>query len=475
MIDLFCGAGGTTTGAEMSGICKVIAAVNHDPVCIESHNENHPDVMHFQEDIRTLDLSALIAHTNEMRRRYPEAQLILWASLECTNFSRAKGGLPRDADSRTLADHLPRYVQQLNPDYIQIENVEEFMSWGDLDDNGRPCSRYEGREFLRWCNDMCALGYRFSHRLINSADFGAYTSRKRLFGCFAKPGMPILFPEPTHAKNPGMFGGQPWKPVREVLDLNDYGKSIFNRQIPLVDKTIRRIMNGLKKHVPPAPMLMTCTSPGFCKSIDEPCGTLTTSPQKALVTPMLINYYGNGNCTSVKSPCGTITTKDRHGLVTPVYWVDYNYSGVKNGYSVEAPLWALTANPKASLCTAFIVNPQFNNTGSSINAPCPTIIATQKSRPLALSVVEYGAPAFIDNSSDSEAMVQLKALCRDLGIGDIFFRMLKVEELKTIQGFPKDYNLKGSKADQKKQVGNSVVPKVVTAWLHAMANIQVSA
>ena len=64
-----------------------------------------------------------------MRVKYPNALVVLWASLECTNFSKAKGGRPRDADSRTLAEHLFRYIEQLDPDYIQIENVEEFMSW----------------------------------------------------------------------------------------------------------------------------------------------------------------------------------------------------------------------------------------------------------------------------------------------------------------------------------------------------------
>ena len=80
-----------------------------------------------------------------MRRMYPMAKVVLWASLECTNFSRAKGGQPRDADSRTLAEHLFRYIEALTPDYIQIENVEEFMSWGDLDENGKPISRDKGR------------------------------------------------------------------------------------------------------------------------------------------------------------------------------------------------------------------------------------------------------------------------------------------------------------------------------------------
>src|SRR5579864_7465515 len=115
VVDLFCGAGGTTTGfvqATLDGnfIAKVIACVNHDAKAIKSHWANRPEVKHFEEDIRTLDLTELIKLVNFYRKKYPLAKDILWASLECTNFSKAKGGLPRDADSRTLAEHLIRYI-----------------------------------------------------------------------------------------------------------------------------------------------------------------------------------------------------------------------------------------------------------------------------------------------------------------------------------------------------------------------------
>ena len=116
---------------------------------------------------------------------HPDSYLLLHASLECTNFSKAKGGQPRDADSRTLAEHLFRYIEALRPDYIQIENVEEFMCWGELDDKGKPVSRDRGVCYLKWVQNVRRYGYDFDHRLFNAADFGAYTSRKRFFGLFA--------------------------------------------------------------------------------------------------------------------------------------------------------------------------------------------------------------------------------------------------------------------------------------------------
>lgn len=255
-IDLFCGAGGTSTGVESATIggqkcARVIACVNHDKNAIASHLANHPEAKHYTEDIRTLDLTTLIEHTAQERAKNPDSVLVLWASLECTNFSRAKGGLPRDADSRTLAEHLFRYIDALKPEYIQIENVKEFMMWGDLDENGKPISKDAGRCYVNWVNNVCKRGYDFQHRILNSADYGAYTSRERFFGIFAMKGYPIVFPEPTHSKHPetNLFHNvEGWKPVKDVLDLNDAGHSIF-REKPLSEKTLQRIYAGLIKFV----------------------------------------------------------------------------------------------------------------------------------------------------------------------------------------------------------------------------------
>ena len=236
-IDLFCGAGGTSTGVERARICgqkcaRVIACVNHDANAILSHAANHPHTRHFTEDIRTLDLGPMKVHTTVERMKNPDAKLVLWASLECTNHSRAKGGMSREADSRTLAEHLFRYIEELQPDYIQIENVVEFMKWGPLQvkvvrnpetgfescpldikhDRKRkratiapvwiPDPEQKGTLYRKWVEEVCARGYRFDHRVLNSADFGAYTSRVRYFGLFARVGLPMVWPRPTHARKP---------------------------------------------------------------------------------------------------------------------------------------------------------------------------------------------------------------------------------------------------------------------------------
>lgn len=302
-IDLFCGAGGTSTGVNLARVngqecARVIACVNHDAKAIASHASNHPDAMHFTEDIRTLELTPLVEHLKKCRTMNPDAFVVLWASLECTNFSKAKGGQPRDADSRTLAEHLFRYIEAIDPDYIQIENVEEFMSWGDVDENGKPISMDKGKAYCRWIRNVKKYGYNFAHRILNAADFGAYTSRKRFFGIFAKKGLPITFPEPTHAKNPepGLFGSlQKWKPVKDVLDFSDEGRSIFGREKPLSEKTLERIFAGLVKFV-------------------------AGGKDKFMVKYNSMNQAGRYQAPSVDEPCPVITANHKfHYLMNPEF------------------------------------------------------------------------------------------------------------------------------------------------------------
>ena len=304
-VDLFCGAGGTSTGVENARIsgekcAKVVACVNHDANAIASHAANHPEALHFTEDIRTMDLRELVAHVERMRIVFPGALLVLWASLECTNFSKAKGGLPRDADSRTLADHLFRYVDELRPDYIQIENVEEFMSWGEMDDNGKPISKLKGREYERWKGEMMARGYGFKHRILNSADYGAYTSRRRFFGIFAKGGLPIVFPEATHRKGgeKGMFGSfERWRAVKDVLDFSDEGTTIF-RERPLSERTLERIYAGLVKFVAGGKrkFMLKYNSMGQngrynAPGVDDPCPVVSCQGRLGLVSASFLSKY----------------------------------------------------------------------------------------------------------------------------------------------------------------------------------------
>lgn len=503
-IDLFCGAGGTSEGirsARLDGAeyAKVIACVNHDTNAIASHLSNHPEAMHFTEDIRTLELSPMIVHLRQCQAENPEALTVLWASLECTNFSRAKGGMPRDADSRTLAEHLFRYIETIDPDYIQVENVEEFMSWGDMHPNGRPVSKDKGRCYLRWVKNVKRYGYDFEHRILNAADFGAYTSRKRFFGIFAKRGLPIMWPEQTHCKggcNDSLFSDLlPWRPVKDVLDFTNEGESIFGRKKPLAEKTLERIYAGMLKFVAggkdaflvkynsmnqkgkyvaptidaPCPTVATQNRLGLAKvcflskqfsgdpdskniSIESPTGAITTIDHHAFITV----HYGNGYNLPIDSPAPTLTTKDKVSKVN----INFIASEYSNGQltSIDTVNPAVLTNPKQKLvtCNRFLMNPQFESTGNSLDDPCFTLIARMDKRPPYLVMTQNGNVAIEIYDTDSAMTVKIKEFMALYAIVDIKMRMLMISELKLIMGFPKEYILIGTQAEQKKYIGNAV-------------------
>lgn len=588
-VDLFCGAGGTTTGIHNAivgnnHVAKVLACINHDEVAIESHYSNHKFTKHFTEDIRLLDLTELRKMVLDARALNEDAKICLWASLECTNFSKAKGGQPRDADSRTLAEHLFRYIRVIDPEYIFIENVEEFMSWGPLDENGKPVSKQNGRDYIRWCNKVQSFGYSFQSRLLNSADYGAYTSRKRLFIVFGKLGLPVQFPSPTHAKKPltyGMFGQlKKWKPVKDVLDLHEHGNSIFGRKKDLSEKTMARIYAGLikyiaggkdafilkynsinkttGKHVPPTidepcptiaaqGRLGICTAEHFIAkyysgkpegkvigvdgpagaiktidgqslistefiaayysngdnthSVDNPAPTIRTKDGAALITSQFLdkNYSGSANHQPLTKPAGTILTKDKYCLISSQF-IEIKHSQGKQDQSIDTPSGSLTTVTKENLITAeqFIIDTQYNNTGQGINSPlntitanrkyhyllnpqwalnsgasidgpCFTIIARMDKMPPYIVTSEEGYAAIEIYETDSEYTRKIKEFMALYGIVDIKMRMLKVNELLKIQGFPEGYILKGTQAEQKKFIGNSVVPVVAQKLIECIA------
>lgn len=504
-IDLFAGAGGTSTGIHFSGRNNYVAAcVNHDLNAIKSHEENHPNTVHFVEDIRdfqvVIDLTYFV---KKLRLIFPGCYINLWSSLECTNFSKAKGGQSRDADSRTLAEHMFMYLENIVPNYFWVENVREFMCWGPLCENGKPISRTEGKDYIAWLKKVKDYGYKYDAKILNSADYGAYQSRERLFIQFSYNDLPADWPEQTHTKDKNessLFPMEKWKPVRDVLDLTDEGVSIFERKKELSENTLKRIYAGLVKFVANGedvftkrynggkinpeqkvnsidrPMGTICTNgthalvksvfikkyysgrpEGKVIGVNGPAGSVTTVGGQALVTASHLNtYYGNGGIHSIDKPSPTITTKDRVCKVT-THFLDQQYSS-SSPTGIENPCNTLTANPKFALVNTekFIINPSWGGHVSPIDQPSVTIIARQDKSPLYLVSTELGEIYIPIYESDSETMIKIKEFMVLYGIIDIKMRMLNIPELKQIQGFPKDYKLTGTQTEQKKFIGNAV-------------------
>lgn len=439
-IDLFCGAGGTSTGIHLAHMTNVFVAacVNHDMNAILSHKLNHPNTLHFTEDIRDFKVVQKLKYlTDELRKEFPKCKINGWASLECTNYSKAKGGQAKDADSRSLADHIPMY-SILNLDKFWFENVEEFMSWGPMYipeikvkpslETGiggmackvvfkkekktkilftvlpwKPISKDKGKYYHQWVKKMKTYGFDYDFKILNSADYDSYQSRKRLFIQFIKKGNRFAWPEPTRCKNGSensLFPMPKWKAVKDILDLEDHGESIFERKKPLVDNTINVIISGIVKAI------------------------------KEQEDTFIFKYYGNGdNYSSINKPSGTVTTKDRFAVIQLIF-NQYKTGSISK---IQNPIGSVTTNPKCNVLT-FILNPSHGGSTRSVNREGPTVIARQDKAPLYI----------------------LNTIMNEYGIVDVKMRLAKIPELLQMQGFPVDYKLVGTKTEQKKQIGNAV-------------------
>lgn len=246
--DLFAGAGGTSTGMlraieAMGGLAQIVA-VNHWPVAVATHTANHGKARHYCMSLETAEPEDLV----------PGRRLdLLVASPECVHFSRARGGKPVNDQRRSGADWVLRWLERLDVKVLLIENVKEFMSWGDLDEKGHPVSQKRGRFFLEWLDKIRALGYKLDHTTLNAANYGDVTTRERFFLIARKDGRPIRWPEPTHRKPAKAGTGErfdplpPWRAAREIIDWSELGPSMLDRSKPLSLKTRLRIARGLQK------------------------------------------------------------------------------------------------------------------------------------------------------------------------------------------------------------------------------------
>ena len=211
--DLFCGAGGSSTGAVMAlerlGKVPELVCVNHWPVAIETHAANHPAARHHCVDIGTARPEVIV----------PEGRLdLLMASPTCTYHSRARGGKPTSDQQRMDPWHVVTWCTSLRVDRIMIENVPEFMQWGPVDpETGRPIPSRRGEFFGAWLSALRGIGYNVECRVLNCADYGDPTTRERFFLLGRRDGGPITWPRQSHARPDGAAAmGRPgWRAARE--------------------------------------------------------------------------------------------------------------------------------------------------------------------------------------------------------------------------------------------------------------------
>lgn len=191
VVDLFAGGGGASTGIEQAIGRHVDIAVNHDPEAVSLHEVNHPQTRHYTCDVFEID-------PLEVTGGQPIG--LLWASPDCKHFSKAKGGKPVSKKIRGLANVIAEWAEKVRPRVICMENVEEFKTWGPLDEENYPIPERAGEYFNEWRARIEAQGYVGEFRELRASDYATPTIRKRLFGVFRCDGQPIVWPEAAHGK-----------------------------------------------------------------------------------------------------------------------------------------------------------------------------------------------------------------------------------------------------------------------------------
>lgn len=476
LVDLFAGGGGASTGIERAAGRHVDIAVNHDPQAVALHEVNHPQTRHFISDVFEVD-------PLDVTGGQPVG--LLWASPDCKHFSKAKGGKPVSKKVRSLAWVVVKWAKMARPRVICLENVEEFQTWGPLGEDGRPCPERKGRTFRRWVSSLKALGYRVEWRELRACDYGAPTIRKRLFVVARRDHLPIVWPEATHAdpKHAKAMGLKPHRTAAECIDWSIPCPSIFERDRPLADATMRRIAHGIKRYV-----------------LDDP---------KPYVVRIGHTGHGDGGkVRAIREPLSTVTTKAEHLLCTPTI-IQTGY-GERAGQAprvpgLDKPLGTVVAGgAKHALVAAYLAKhfggePGDGKTCTSLRRPAPTVTTRDHSAVVTASLARAGEGGPDHREKVHALLLKYYGTDQDprldepmhtvttkprfgvvtvhgepYAIADIGMRMLQPRELYRAQGFPETYiidrgphGLPLSKEAQVRMCGNSVSPVVAEALVRA--------
>ena len=547
-VDNFAGGGGASTGIEIAIGRSVDIAINHDPDAIAMHKANHPNTKHYCEDVWQVDpMEACGGH--------PVA--LAWFSPDCKHFSRAKGGKPVDKNIRGLAWVAVKWAYHVRPRVLMMENVPEIQTWGPLGEDSKPIKERSGETFEGFIlalttgipadhpafYEMCSaldiqadskmayalqqgLGYTIDYRTLKSCDYGAPTTRTRFYLIGRCDGKAIIWPKPTHGpkKADAVRSGKmlPYRTAAECIDWSIPAQSIFERDKPLAENTLRRIARGIQKFVieNPEPFIVRYKFDNEPESINEPLSTVTAVNSHYVATPILTKFQQNSSGQPIDRPVDTVMPgAQRFGLVAPtliqyhsetakdevrgqeldeplmtqdtsnryalsVAHIMKNYAGGYNGAgsAADAPLDTVTAKDHNSLVTAHILTMRNNMDGQPADEPLTTISTSGAHHAeVQAFLVKYfsnGAAKSVDAPLDTVTTKDRFALVTIHGeeyiITDIRMRMLQPRELFNAQGFPGDYIIEtdanGNPYPKSKQVarcGNAVTPPVATALVRA--------
>ncbi|WP_313446882.1 DNA cytosine methyltransferase [Pseudomonas sp.] len=402
VVDFFCGGGGAGTGLEMGLGRPVTVAKNHSPAAISMHTANHPAARHFTTDVFEGDPDEEC-----------QGRAVGWfhMSPDCTHHSQAAGGQPRKREIRNLSWIGIKWAGKKRPRVISLENVKQILQWGRLiakrcKATGRvvkldgsvaapgehvpvhqqflvPDPKRRGTTWRRFVQLLEAMGYSVEWRIIKACDFGAPTSRERLFMIARCDGQPIVWPEPTHAKSPTK-GQQKWRTAADCIDWSVPSKSIFGRKKELAAATLRRVAKGMKKFVldNPQPFIVPIAnwSGELAQSADEPLRTVTSWPRGgsfAMASPVILpaTHQGADRVNNPGDPLPTVTGANRGELMmaSPVMVGAGGPVYAGKPVAADQPMGTLMTQSHRALASAHLVKFRFNSEGTPVTEPVPTI------------------------------------------------------------------------------------------------------
>ena len=336
IIDSFAGGGGASTGIERALGRSPDVAINHNPAALALHAANHPDTIHLDSNIWDVEPRD-VANGRHVG--------LLWASPDCKHFSKARGGAPRDRNIRDLAWVVVKWAEDVKPDVILMENVEEFRTWGPVcEQRGQPIKELAGVTYDLWVKRLKQAGYKVDWRELRACDYGAPTIRKRFFMVARRDGRRIVWPKPTHGDpdSKAVQSGKlkPWRTAAECIDWSIPCPSIFDTKAeikakhgltavrPLANNTLARIARGLKRYVLDAekPFIVRDTAPHVMtmrnaakpfNGADEPCHTITAGGAGlTCVSPHLMSLKGTTRrAIAATAPHPTVLAGGGHSAV----------------------------------------------------------------------------------------------------------------------------------------------------------------
>jgi DNA (cytosine-5)-methyltransferase 1 len=485
IVDSFAGGGGASVGIHRAMDRSPDIAINHDREAIEMHRANHPDTKHYIENVWKVDPRKVVAGGKRVG--------LMWLSPDCKHFSKAKGGKPREKGIRALAwiaVHWAKALKTRKPRVIILENVQEFADWGPLLEDGQPCPLRKGKTFRKFVKQLQNLGYAVEWQMLKACDYGAPTSRERLFLVARCDGQPIVWPDPSHGR-----GLTPYRTAAECIQWELKCPSIFERDRPLADNTERRIARGIHKYVLTSanPFIVPVAHAGDARVYDilDPMRTITGAHrgEHALIAPSLVQTgYGERKgqaprCLDIGKPLGTCVDGQKHGLVTA--FLAKHYGGHETpGTALPQPMDTITSVDHHALVASSIVKLRGTcRHGQAIDKPLGTISAQgnhfaevraflMKYHRDGGQLAAVGDPMPTIVTNDSLALVEVGGVQH--AIVDIGMRMLQPRELFRAQGFTDDYEIERgadgkplTKGAQVRMCGNSVPPNLAEAMVRA--------